>query len=154
MNFPSPLIQFWAPERLILNPNNPRRHSRAQIKQLARSINKFGFLCPPLIDASGNVIAGDGRVRAALLLGLKLIPVLIADHLSEIQKQAYMIADNRLAEIADWDQPKLEAALAVLQKELFELEVLGFDQHELDRLLADLGGDLGRTDADAAPDAA
>ena len=154
MKFPSPLIQFWPPERLILYKNNPRTHSQTQVKQLARSIKKFGFLCPPIIDQGGNVIVGHGRLLAALLLGLKEVPVIIVDHLTETQKRAYIIADNKLAENADWDDLKLQAELAALQKELFDLEVIGFDQRELDQLLADLGAELGHTDKDAVPDVA
>jgi DNA modification methylase len=150
MHFPSPLIQFWAPERLIPYNNNPRRHSQAQIKQIARSMKKFGFICPLIVDQNGNLIAGQGRLLAAKLLGLEQVPVIIVDHLTEAEKRAYIIADNKLAENAEWDDPKLRAELAALKAE-FELEILGFNTRELDRLVVQLAAELGNTSVDAVP---
>ena len=151
MKFPSALIQYWDLKRLIPNQDNPRMHPRAQIKQIARSMRKFGFTCPLLVDQNGNVIAGHGRLLAALLLGLQEAPVIVIDHLTESEKRAYMIADNKLALNAGWDDQKLRDVLTTLKKELFDATLTGYDEHELEQLTADLDEELGRTDEDAVP---
>jgi ParB-like chromosome segregation protein Spo0J len=114
---------------LRLNPQNPRIHSAKQIRQIARSIQIFGFNVPILIDAKGNVIAGHGRVMACQQLGLTEVPTIVLEHLSEAQARAFMIADNRLTEISVWDDRLLAAQLKELSAvELdFELEAIGFD---------------------------
>ena len=115
--------------KLKLNPKNPRAHSPRQIRQLARSIETFGFLVPVLVDGHGNVLAGHGRILAAQLLGWTEVPVISAGHLSENQARAFMIADNRLTENSVWDPRLLAQHLKELSKlELdFSLEVTGFD---------------------------
>src|ERR1017187_4470238 len=84
-------------------PRNPRRHSDAQIAQIAGSIAQFGFNSPILIDSKGNIIAGHGRYLAALKLGLEKVPVILLDHLGEIEKRAYLLADNQLATMSTFD---------------------------------------------------
>src|ERR1039457_7517851 len=84
-------------------PRNPRRHSDSQVAQIASSILAFGFNAPILIDSKGNIIAGHGRYMAALKLGLEMVPVVVLDHLSEIQKRAYILANNKLAELGGYD---------------------------------------------------
>src|SRR5581483_12494126 len=85
-------------------PSNPRVHDRKQVKQLERSIKKFGFLVPLLINAEGQVVAGHGRLAAAIGLGMKEVPTISVAHLTKAQQQAYLIADNKLAENARWDR--------------------------------------------------
>src|ERR1700733_9950506 len=114
-------------EDLKLDPNNPRLHKRCQIQQIARSIEAFGFIVPVLIDAQGQLIAGHGRVLAAQLLGMTHVPAIHLKHLTEVQIQAFMIADNRLTEISEWDNRLLCEQLKILsESELdFSLEVTG-----------------------------
>jgi DNA modification methylase len=127
-------ITYRSAEDLKLDPKNPRSHSPRQIRQIARSIVEFGFLVPILIDASGKVIAGHGRLLAARQLGWREVPTIQLHHLSEAQARAFMIADNRLTEISQWD----DALLATQLRELaaldldFSLEVTGFDIGEID----------------------
>jgi DNA modification methylase len=112
----------------------------------------YGFTAPLLIDEKSGILAGHGRLLAAHQLQLTEVPVLVLDHLTEIQKRAYIIADNKLALNASWDEEKLRAELAALERELFDLELTGFDHDELERLTADLGEKFGNTDEDAAPE--
>ena len=151
MKFPSRLIQFWPLERLIPYEKNPRTHSHKQVKQIARSLKKFGFVNPLIVDENSGLLAGHGRLLAARLLGLTEVPVIAVDHLTEIEKQAYIVADNKLALNADWDDQKLREVLATLQKELFDTTVTGFDEREIEQLTADLREQLGNTDEDAVP---
>ena len=92
-------------------PNNARRHSRRQIKQIAKSIEKFGFCNPVLVDDAKQIIAGHGRVEAAKLLGIDAVPTCKLSHLSEAEKRAYILADNKLAENAGWDKELLAIEL-------------------------------------------
>jgi ParB-like chromosome segregation protein Spo0J len=103
MNAMANHIEHWALGRLVPNPRNPRTHSDAQVAQIAGSIHAFGFNAPILIDSKGGIIAGHGRYLAAIKLGLEAAPVIILDHLSEIEKRAYLVADNKLAELSNWD---------------------------------------------------
>src|ERR1035437_7373215 len=91
-------IEHWKVTELTPYPRNPRRHSDAQGAQIAGSILAFGFNAPILVDARGGIIAGHGRYLTALKLGLETVPVIILDHLSEIEKRAYLLADNKLAD--------------------------------------------------------
>jgi DNA modification methylase len=124
---------------LQLNPKNPRIHSAKQIRQIARSIQIFGFNVPILVDARGNVIAGHGRVIACQQLGLSEVPTIVLEHLNESQARAFMIADNRLTEISVWDDRLLAEQLKELSAvELdFELEAIGFDIAEIDLRIED-----------------
>ena len=114
----------------------PRTHSDAQIAQIAASIEAFGFNNPILVDTTAGIIAGHGRLLAARKLGLTEVPVIVLDHLTEAQKRAYIIADNQLALNAGWDEDLLRAELAALQAEDFNLDLIGFEDEELARLLA------------------
>jgi DNA modification methylase len=139
-------------EELKLDPRNPRRHSRKQIKQLACSIASFGFTVPALVDHANNVIAGHGRILACQELGWSEIPTIVLEGLSEAKRHALMIADNRLAETAEWDDRLLAEQLKGLSlAELdFSLEVIGFDMGEIDFRIAELDGKpLGPDPADA-----
>jgi DNA modification methylase len=119
---------------LKLNPKNPRRHNRRQIRQIAKSIKKFGFNVPILVDSDLNIIAGHGRVLAAKVAGLTEVSTICLDHLTEAEIRAFVIADNRLAEISTWDDRLLAEQLKLLsQLDLdFSLEITGFDMGEID----------------------
>lgn len=116
---------------------NARTHSKAQIEQIRRSIERFGFTNPVLIDSAGTIIAGHGRVAAAKLLRLERVPVVRLEGMSEAERRAYVIADNRLAELAGWDRELLQLELgAILAAEAdFDLALTGFDGGELEALL-------------------
>ena len=123
--------------------HNPRTHSKKQIGQIAKSIQRFGFTNPVLIDSKGQIVAGHGRGEAAKILGMTAVPVLRLEYMSEAEKRAYVIADNRLAELAGWDSQLLAlelSAIAELDKE-FELALTGFDAAEIAALLDGLDGD-------------
>ncbi len=130
------------PGKLIAYDGNARTHSDKQIAQIAASIRTFGFLNPVLIGSDGIVIAGHGRVAAANQLGLREVPTIELAHLSDAERRAYVIADNRLAELAGWDRDILTIELQSLaDMELdFDLEITGFETAELDLLL---DGDTG-----------
>jgi DNA modification methylase len=116
------------------NPRNPRAHSPRQIRQIARSIEAFGFVVPVLVDARGRIIAGHGRILAALLLGWTEVPTICVDHLTEAQARLLMLADNRLNENSSWDDRLLAEQLKELSElDLdFSLEVTGFEMGEID----------------------
>ena len=128
---------------LIPYINNSRTHSDAQIGEIAASIREFGWTNPILIDGENGIIAGHGRVKAAMLLGMEEVPVIELSHLSETQKKAYIIADNRLALNAGWDNEMLTIELNGLLADGFALEVLGFDAEVLEQLLGGDEPDLG-----------
>lgn len=126
-------IEQWPVGRLIPYARNPRTHSDAQVAQIAASIREFGFTNPILVDTHAGIIAGHGRLLAARQLQLEHVPVIVLDHLSEAQKRAYILVDNRLAESAGWDEELLRLELAALEDENFHLELMGFDDEELAR---------------------
>ena len=141
---PGPLSIVYLPiDQLRPDPGNARQHTRKQIRQIARSIATFGFNVPILIDRDGTVIAGHGRLAAAMELGWAEVPTIRLDHLSEAQKKAFMIADNRLAEVAVWDDRLLAEQLKALASvELsFDLETIGFDMGEIDLRIESLKGE-------------
>ena len=117
---------------------NARTHTDEQIAQIAASIQEFGFTNPILSGSDGVIIAGHGRLLAAQRLGLKKVPVITLDHLTEAQRRALVIADNKIAENAGWDEELLRAELAALQEMEFDLDLVGFSDEELDDLLGDL----------------
>jgi DNA modification methylase len=145
-------IEHWALERLIPYARNPRTHSDAQVAQIAASIAEFGFNNPILVDTKAGIIAGHGRLLAARKLQLKEVPVIILDHLNETQKRAYILADNQLALNAGWDSDLLRVELTALQEDDFNLDLIGFEDEELARLLAAQDAAEGLTDEDAVPD--
>ena len=146
-------IALWATDRLVPYSRNARTHSDEQIAAIAASIAEFGFLNPILVDTGAGIIAGHGRLLAARKLGLPEVPVVVLDHLSEVQKRAYILADNKLAELAGWDEDLLRLELEELREGEFDLDVLGFSEDELEAILA--AGDEpveGQTDEDAVPE--
>jgi DNA modification methylase len=145
-------IEHWLIEKLIPYARNPRTHSDAQVAQIAASIAEFGFNNPILVDTKAGIIAGHGRLLAARKLQLKEVPVIVLDHLTETQKRAYILADNQLALNAGWDESLLRVELAALQEEDFNLNVIGFEDEELARLLAAQDAAEGLTDEDAVPE--
>ena len=122
-------------DKLVPYARNARTHSKEQIAQLRASIREFGFLIPCLVDGKYNIIAGHGRVLAAREEGIAEIPCVFAEHLTDAQKRAYILADNRLALNAGWDEEMLSVELADLQGADFDLSLLGFDDAELNKLL-------------------
>ncbi|WP_394538776.1 site-specific DNA-methyltransferase [Lysobacter enzymogenes] len=136
---------------LIPYARNARTHSDAQVAQIAASIVEFGWTNPILVDGTNGVIAGHGRLLAARQLGLDTVPVIELAHLTPAQKRAYILADNRLAENAGWDEELLALELAELRDAEFDLDLLGFSDEEIDELLG-TGEDAGLTDEDAAPE--
>lgn len=135
---------------LIPYARNSRTHSDAQVAKIAASIREFGFLNPIIVDGANGIIAGHGRVLAAQKLGLDTLPVIEAAHLTEAQKRAYVIADNRLALDAGWDNDMLKVELSDLQADGFNLELTGFSLDEIAAFLVD--PTEGLTDPDAVPD--
>ena len=131
----------WPVARLRGAPRNARLHSQAQVEGIAASMRRFGFTNPLLVSADGEVIAGHGRLAAATLLGLEEVPVLVLDHLTEAERRAYLIADNRLAELATWDKQMLADEVAALLAEDLPADLLGFSDEDLAALLDDLDGD-------------
>ncbi len=117
---------------------NARTHSPKQIRQIAKSIKTFGFTNPVLIDKDNCILAGHGRVEAAKLAGLTEVPVLVISHLTPAQKKAYILADNRLAELSGWDKDLLKIEIEEINQLNcnFDLTLTGFDTPEIDVLLA------------------
>lgn len=132
-------VEMLAPETLVPYAKNSRTHSPEQVDQIVASIREFGFTNPILIAEDGTIIAGHGRVVAASKIGMKTVPCLRLAGLSEEQRRAYIIADNKLAENAGWDEELLKLELGVLRDAGFGLDVIGFSTDELDELF--LGDD-------------
>ena len=149
-------IVYRAIDTLKPDPTNPRRHSKKQIRQIADSIKVFGFIVAILIDRNGKIICGHGRLMAARALGITEVPTVCFDHLTEAQIRAFMIADNRLIEIAIWDDRFLAEQLKDLSLSGldFSLEVTGFEMGEIDLRIASLEDTLPQGDdpADALPE--
>ena len=116
---------------LIPYARNPRTHSEAQVAQIAASIKEFGFLNPVIIDGENGIVAGHGRVMAAQKLGMTEVPCVEASHLTEAQRRAYVIADNKLALNAGWDDELLAIEFADLDAAGFDLELTGFSLDEI-----------------------
>ena len=127
-------------EDLKFDPGNPRIHTKRQIGQIASSIRIFGFNVPVLVDCHGNVVCGHGRLLACRELGMTEVPTLCLDHLTPAQARAFMIADNRLTEIATWDDQLLAQQLKDLSLSGldFSLEVIGFEMAEIDLRISSL----------------
>ena len=124
--------------KLIPYARNARTHSKEQILQLRASLREFGFVNPVIVDRELNIIAGHGRILAAKEEGLEEVPCVFVEHLTEAQKRAYIIADNRLALSAGWDAEMLAVELADLELADFDLDLLGFDAAELNKYMGDL----------------
>ena len=145
-------VDLMPVERLVPYARNARTHSEAQVAQIAASIREFGFTNPVLIRDDLSVIAGHGRLLAARKLGMEAVPCIRLSHLTPTQARAYVIADNRLAEQADWDLEVLAAEIEDLRLDGFDIDLTGFDAGALDELFdAEAGGTEGLTDPDDAP---
>jgi DNA modification methylase len=131
-------IELWPVNRLTPYERNARTHSSEQVAQIAASIVEFGFTNPILVDSHDGIIAGHGRLMAAQELGLKTVPVVVLDHLSERQRKAYILADNQLALNAGWDTDLLRAELQDLAEQEFDLSLIGFSDEELADLLPEI----------------
>ena len=141
-SLPDLQIANLPPERLRSSPDNARTHSKKQLKQIVRSIERFGFVNPVLVSDDCEIIAGHGRVEAAKMLGLKEVPTVRLSNLSPAERRAYMITDNRLAELAGWDRALLASELkGLLELQFDDIELTGFSLGEIDGLL---DGAVGR----------
>ena len=140
------ILEHLSVESLIPYARNSRTHSEEQVAQLAGSIREFGFTNPVLIGADNDIIAGHGRVMAARKLGLEQVPCIRLGHLSETQKRAYIIADNKLALNAGWDDELLSLELSDLRSENFDLNLIGFDLKKIETQLnpAEKAGDVAQ----------
>lgn len=138
-----PQVRLRAPASLRPNPHNARRHSKQQIRQIAASIRQFGHLVPILVDENDVVLAGHGRLDAGKLLGLNSVPTLTVSGLTDAQKRAFVIADNKITENAGWDREILAAEFNALFELLppigLDLTITGFSTGEIDQVLDDLG---------------
>ena len=137
-------MQLIATEKLIPYVNNARTHSAEQINKLRSSLREFGFINPVIIDRDFNVIAGHGRIEAAKAEGISEVPCVFADYLTPAQKKAYILADNRMAMDAGWDEELLRVEIEALQAESFDVGLTGFDESEI--------ADLFETDSEVKDD--
>ena len=146
-------IEQWPTAKLLPYARNARTHSDDQVAQIAASIAEFGFTNPILAGSDGVIVAGHGRLAAAQKLGLEVVPVVVLDHLSPTQRRALVIADNRIAENAGWDDAMLRIEIAALQDDDFDVSLTGFDADALAELMAGHEPDgEGETDDDAVPE--
>ncbi|MEZ5762821.1 MAG: DNA methyltransferase [Xanthobacteraceae bacterium] len=145
-------VEQWPIERLLPYVANARTHPDEQVAQIAGSIAEFGFNVPCLVDERGVLIAGHGRLIAAKRLGLSNVPVIRLAHLTDAQARAFRLADNRIALNAGWDEALLAAELGRLKEDGVDLELLGFGEDELDRLLDGLDGEAGADGEDDVPE--
>jgi DNA modification methylase len=148
--WPADCVERWPIDRLVPYARNARTHSEAQVAQIAASIVEWGWTAPVLVDEAGLLIAGHGRVLAARKLGLAEVPVMVACGWSDAQKRAYVLADNKLALNAGWDEALLSVELADLRAMGADLNLVGFNDDELATLLAD--SSVGLTDPDEIPE--
>jgi DNA modification methylase len=146
-------VQVWSIDRLLPYIRNARTHTDQQVAQVAASIREFGWTNPILVAAEGTIIAGHARLAAARKLKMTEVPVIVLDHLTEAQRRALVLADNRLALDAGWDEEMLRVELASLQEDGFDLDIVGFTDEELEDLLRDPEETRdGLTDEDSVPD--
>ena len=130
-------IELWKVARLIPYDKNAREHSPEQVAQIAASIIEFGFLNPILVDSKDGIVAGHGRLSAAKELALDVVPVVVLDHLTENQKKAYILVDNKLAENATWNEDLLAEEIIKLNLQDFDLNILGWTDEEIKALQED-----------------
>ena len=124
-------MQMVAIDKLVPYVNNARTHSPEQINKLRSSLREFGFVNPVIIDGNNGIIAGHGRVMAAKEEGISEVPCVLADYLTEAQKKAYILADNRFAQDAGWDEELLRLEIEALQGENFDVMLTGFEEQEI-----------------------
>jgi DNA modification methylase len=147
------IVELWPIDRLIPYARNSRTHSDEQVAQVAASIVEFGWTNPILVGADGVIIAGHARLLAARKLGMAEVPVIVLDYLTESQRRAFVLADNKLALNAGWDEEMLRVELESLKEDDFNLDVVGFSAEELEVILAGPEETSeGLTDEDAVPD--
>ena len=147
------LVQIWPIDRLLPYIRNARTHSDDQVAQVAASIQEFGWTNPILVGSDGVIIAGHARLAAARKLGIAEVPVIVLDHLTETQRRALVLADNKLALNAGWDEEMLRVEIESLKDDDFNLDLVGFTSQELDDLLCDPEETRdGLTDEDAVPE--
>jgi ParB-like chromosome segregation protein Spo0J len=144
-------IEMMHTAQLIPYARNSRTHSEAQVAQIAGSIREFGFTNPVLIDAKNGIIAGHGRVMAAQLIGMDIIPCIRLAHLTDTQRKAYIIADNKLALNSGWDDAMLGLELAELREVDFDLGLIGFSEDELGAFDVDESAMPDLADGDKQP---
>jgi hypothetical protein len=149
--WPTDRVERWSLDRLVPFARNARTHSARQVDQIAASMREWGWTNPVLVDEAGTIIAGHGRVEAARKLGLTEAPVMVACGWSEAKKRAYVIADNKLALNAGWNEEMLAAELSDLKDMAIDLELVGFDPPELERLLGSGESVDGEDDVPAVP---
>ena len=128
-------IELWSIERLQPYEKNARVHSKEQVGQIAASIVEFGFLNPLLVDSNDGIVAGHGRLSAARELALDEVPVVVLDHLTDSQKKAYILVDNKLAENATWNEALLQEEIVALNLQDFDISVLGWDEDEIREIM-------------------
>lgn len=149
-------IELWPIERLRPYEKNARTHSQEQVDQLVKSIEEFGFTNPILVDSGDGILAGHGRLMAAKVAGMRLVPVVVLDYLDEDQRRAYILADNKLAMNAGWDDEMLREEIEALKDAEFDLDLIGFSEEELEDLFDGEGVEQldseGLTDADEVPE--
>jgi len=134
---PADKVEKWAIDKLIPYARNARTHSDEQVAQIAASIKEWGWTTPVLVDEDGGIIAGHGRTLAAQRLKMTEVPVMIAKGWSDAKKRAYVLADNKLALNAGWDNEMLALELAEIGELGFDLELIGFDLQEIAAILDD-----------------
>ena len=144
-------LERWPIDRLVPYERNARTHGPEQVAQIAASIQEFGFTNPILVDGKDGIIAGHGRLAAARDLGLTEVPVVVLSHLTPEQKRAYVLADNKLALNAGWDDDLLRAELLDLRTDGIGWDLIGWSDDEMAGLLTDLSLDKGNDD-EAEPD--
>ena len=145
-------IEQWPTGKLLPYARNARTLSEEQVAQIAASIVEFGFTNPILAGSDGIIVAGHGRLTAAQKLGLEVVPVVVLDHLTPTQRRALIIADNRIAENAGWDDAMLRVELDALRDDDFDLSLTGFDADSLADLFEGEEGDTGQTGDDEVPE--
>lgn len=145
-------IEQWPTAKLLPYARNARTHSEEQVAQIAASIVEFGFTNPILAGSDGIIVAGHGRLTAAQKLGLEVVPVVVLDHLTPTQRRALIIADNRIAENAGWDDAMLRVELDALRDDDFDLSLTGFDADALADLYEGEDADTGQTGDDEVPE--
>lgn len=136
-------VKYRKVEDLIPYVNNSRKHSDEQVAQIASSIKEFGWTNPILIDGTNSIIAGHGRLMAARKLKMEEVPTIELSHLTDTQRKALVIADNKLALNADWDTTLLTIELDELLKDGFALDILGFNEQEIKTIMSDVNFDAG-----------
>jgi DNA modification methylase len=141
LSFSPDRIETWPIARLQPYAKNAKVHGADQVAKIAASMAEFGWTVPCLVGEDGELIAGHGRVLAATQLGLTDAPVIVLGHLTEAQRRAYRLADNKLTELGSWDEALLSAELQELLAEDYDVSLIGFDDSELDALLAGEGGE-------------